>query len=192
MRNHKKFQEIWNLCKGKTVCVLDENNPDSGCGQRQPNYRLEVMRLFATFKAAKDSDGNIIEERKIEMTPEKTLALFRSISDQDCELMGINPKQARPDWLIITVLPVPPMPVRPSVLMDGTRRSEDDLTHKLADIIKVNAGLRKHEADGAPNHIISEFEQLLQWHVATMMNNEMAGIPQAMQKSGRPVFLCLI
>jgi DNA-directed RNA polymerase II subunit RPB1 len=113
--------------------------------------------------------------------------LFRAITDEQCALMGLSSEWARPDWMIITVLPVPPMPVRPSVHADG-RRSEDDLTHKLSDILKANIGLQRHEADGAPAHIIGEFEQLLQWHVATMMNNDMAGLPQAMQKTGRPVF----
>jgi DNA-directed RNA polymerase beta' subunit len=44
--------------------------------------------------------------------------------------------------MIITVLPVPPLAVRPAVIMFGTNRSQDDLTFKLADIIKMNNLLR--------------------------------------------------
>lgn len=66
-------------------------------------------------------------------------------------------------------------------------RSEDDLTYKLGDIIKASANVRRCEQEGAPAHIISEFEQLLQFHVATYMDNDIAGVPQALQKSGRPV-----
>jgi DNA-directed RNA polymerase II subunit RPB1 len=76
--------------------------------------------------------------------------------------MGFDPKYARPEWMILTVLPVPPPPVRPSIMADTSLRSEDDLTYKLADILKANANLKKHEAEGAPVHIVSEFEQLLQ------------------------------
>lgn len=36
----------------------------------------------------------------------------------------MNPKFARPDWMIITVLPVPPLPVRPSIVLSGTARSQ--------------------------------------------------------------------
>ena len=36
----------------------------------------------------------------------------------------MNPKHARPDWLIVTVLPVPPLAVRPSIVMSGTARSQ--------------------------------------------------------------------
>lgn len=51
--------------------------------------------------------------------------------------MGLNPEWAKPEWMIHTMFPVPPPPVRPSILMDTTTRGEDDLTHKLADILKV-------------------------------------------------------
>ena len=115
------------------------------------------------------------------------LQIFKEISDADCEAMGMSPDWARPSWLLITVLPVPPMPVRPSISIDGSTRGEDDLTHKLADIIKANNNLRRHDTEGSPAHVVNEFEQLLQFHVATYMDNDMAGMPQALQKSGRPV-----
>lgn len=91
--------------------------------------------------------------------------------------MGLSPDWARPEWMIITVLPVPPMPVRPSVSMAGKGRSEDDLTHKLSDIMKVNINLKRHENEGSPAHVVMEFEQLLQYHVATFMDNDIAGLP---------------
>ena len=76
--------------------------------------------------------------------------------------MGLNPDWSRPDWMMITVLPVPPPPVRPSIQVDGSSRGEDDLTYKLADILKANQSLKRHETEGSPAHIIGEFEQLLQ------------------------------
>ena len=89
--------------------------------------------------------------------------------------------------MIITVLPVPPPPVRPSIAINESARGEDDLTYKLADIIKANANVQRCEQEGAPAHVINEFEALLQYHVATYMDNDIAGQPQALQKSGRPV-----
>ncbi|KAG5463739.1 MAG: RNA polymerase Rpb1, domain 1-domain-containing protein [Olpidium bornovanus] len=82
--------------------------------------------------------------------------------------------------------------------MDGSSRGEDDLTHKLSDILKANANVKRCETEGAPAHIIEEFSNLLQvsvnlslFHVNTMINNEGAGSPQALQKSGRPVSVVL-
>lgn len=99
----------------------------------------------------------------------------------------MDPKFARPDWMVCTVLPVPPLAVRPAVVMFGSARNQDDLTHKLADIIKSNNELIRNEQAGAAAHIISENVKLLQFHVATLTDNDMPGIPRAMQKSGRPL-----
>ena len=54
----------------------------------------------------------------------KVLGVLKRISDEDCQLLGLNPQYARPDWMILQVLPIPPQPVRPSVMMDTSSRSE--------------------------------------------------------------------
>ncbi|KFM80989.1 DNA-directed RNA polymerase II subunit RPB1, partial [Stegodyphus mimosarum] len=99
----------------------------------------------------------------------------------------MDPKYARPDWMIVTVLPVPPLPVRPAVVMFGSARNQDDLTHKLSDIVKANNELLRNEQAGAAAHIIAENIKMLQFHVATIVDNELPGLPRAMQKSGRPL-----
>jgi DNA-directed RNA polymerase beta' subunit len=76
--------------------------------------------------------------------------------------MGLSEEYARPEWMITTILPVPPPQVRPSIQMDGSSRGEDDLTHKLSDVLKANANVRRCESEGAPVHVVQEFEQLLQ------------------------------
>ena len=90
----------------------------------------------------------------------------------------------------MTVLAVPPPPVRPSISVDGTgqgMRGEDDLTYKLGDIIRANGRVQECIQDGSPQHVLNEFEALVQYHVATYMDNDANGVPQAMQKSGRPL-----
>ena len=67
------------------------------------------------------------------------------------------------------------------------RRCEDDLTHKLAEIVKAYVKLRRQEENGAPQHIIREFSQLLQFHITTYMDNTVPGQPVAAQRSGRPI-----
>ena len=85
------------------------------------------------------------------------------ISESDLHLLGLSDEYARPEWMILTVLPVPPPPVRPSIAVDGgTMRSEDDLTYKLGEIIKASTNVRKSEQEGSPAHIVTEYEQLLQ------------------------------
>lgn len=101
--------------------------------------------------------------------------------------MGLSPEFARPEWMIVTVLPVPPLAVRPSIQMDGSSTGEDDLTHKLFAIIKTNADVYRCQQDGTPAHLLQQHEQLLQYHVCTYMDNDIAGQPAAAHKNGRPV-----
>lgn len=161
-----------------------------GCGNVQPEVRKEGLRLTGTWKPQKgdeENEGQPPEKKPI--TPQMALNVFRHISTEEARKMGLSNDYARPEWMIITVLPVPPPPVRPSVAMDGASgvRGEDDLTYKLGDIIRANQNVGRCEDEGSPAHVVSEFEQLLQFHCATYMDNDIAGQPQALQKSGRPV-----
>eukprot|EP00271_Cylindrocystis_brebissonii_P003385 TRINITY_DN1429_c0_g6_i1.p1 TRINITY_DN1429_c0_g6~~TRINITY_DN1429_c0_g6_i1.p1 ORF type:complete len:1954 (-),score=319.86 TRINITY_DN1429_c0_g6_i1:2079-7940(-) len=167
-----------------------------GCGAQQPKYMVDGMKIVAEFKARTkkaSKDGEDLDplpepaERKQVLSADKVLNILKRISDEDCETMGLNPKYARPDWLILSVLPIPPPPVRPSVLMSSSARSEDDLTYQLSMIIRHSQNLKKQEQNGAPAHIISEFAQLLQFHVATYFDNELPGQPRSTQRSGRPI-----
>lgn len=95
--------------------------------------------------------------------PHEVYTALKKISDSDLHLLGLSDEYARPEWMILTVMPVPPPPVRPSIAVDGgAMRSEDDLTYKLGEIIKASANVRRCEQEGAPAHVITEFEQLLQ------------------------------
>jgi DNA-directed RNA polymerase II subunit RPB1 len=140
------------------------------------------------YKPRKDDDDG--KDEKKTLTPQDALNVFKILTDNTLSLLGLNADYARPEWMVLTVLPVPPPPVRPSISVDGTgqgMRGEDDLTYKLGDIIRANGRVRECYQDGSPLHILTEFETLLQYHVATYMDNDANGVPQALQKSGRPL-----
>ena len=59
--------------------------------------------------------------------------------------MGFSKIWCRPEWMICTVLAVPPPAVRPSVKQDNSQRMEDDLTCKLIEILKHNNELKKKD-----------------------------------------------
>ncbi|PKK81510.1 MAG: DNA-directed RNA polymerase subunit A' [Thermoplasmata archaeon HGW-Thermoplasmata-2] len=91
----------------------------------------------------------------------------------------------RPEWMILTVLPVPPVTTRPSITLPTGERSEDDLTHKLVDIIRLNQRLQENRDAGAPQLIVEDLWELLQYHITTYFDNQTAGIPPARHRSGR-------
>ncbi|VVC05245.1 DNA-directed RNA polymerase subunit A' [uncultured archaeon] len=112
---------------------------------------------------------------------------FSHMIDDDLRLLGYDPATARPEWFVLQVLPVPPVTVRPSIILETGIRSEDDLTHKLVDIIRVNQRLKESKEAGTPPLIVQDLVDLLQYHVTTYFDNEVSGIPQAHHRSGRPL-----
>ncbi len=122
---------------------------------------------------------------KEEFTAEQIRGMFEKIPDEDLKRVGF--KGGRPEWLVLTLLPVSPVNARPSITLETGERSEDDLTHKLVDIVRINQSLRENIDIGAPEFIISDLWELVQYHVSTLFDNELTGIPQARHRSGRPL-----
>ena len=67
---------------------------------------------------------------------------LEKIPDEDLEILGM--RGGRPEWFLITLLPVSPVTMRPSITLESGERSEDDLTHKLVDIIRINRRLKEN------------------------------------------------
>lgn len=128
-----------------------------------------------------------IVEGNYKLTPSEVRERLEKIPEDDHILLGVNPKVAKPEWMVLTVLPVPPVTVRPSITLETGERSEDDLTHKLVDILRINQRLKENMEAGAPQLIVEDLWELLQYHVTTYFDNEASGVPPARHRSGRPL-----
>ena len=95
--------------------------------------------------------------------------ILAEIPDEELEKIGVNVRTCRPEWAILTTLLVPPVTVRPSIILESGERSEDDLTHKLSDIIRANQRLWENLNAGAPEVIIEDLWDLLQYHITTFL-----------------------
>jgi len=182
-----RFKEIHALCKPCMECRFNatDSNPtevptNQGCSGLQPVYKRTGLKITADFQ----TKGQSSNPTSVTLNAEKVLDIFRNISDENLEILGFNRLYARPEWMILTQIPVPPPSVRPSVFHGSSQRVEDDLTYKLADIIKANATIIEDEQAGVLGHGIEPSIELLQYHVASFVNNEMPGLPLSKQKSG--------
>ncbi len=124
-------------------------------------------------------------EDNTKLTPKEVRARLERIPDRDLIPLGLNPNVVRPEWMILSVLLVPPVTVRPSITLESGDRSEDDLTHKLVDILRINQRLRENRDVGSPQLIVEDLWDLLQYHVNTYFDNQTSGIPPARHRSGR-------
>ena len=139
-----------------------------------------------TGKIELDKPTSLRENGK-KLTPSEVREWLEKIPDEDLPLLDINKNTARPEWMVLTVLPVPPVTVRPSVTLESGERSEDDLTHKLVDVIRINQRLQENRDAGAPQLIVEDLWELLQYHITTYLDNQTSGIPPARHRSGRPL-----
>ncbi len=168
-KDSSDMQIIWDKTSkesaGSSICPH--------CGEEQEKVDLEKPTTFRI--------GNH------KLTPKEVREWLEGIPHGDLIPLGWDPRAARPEWTILTVLAVPPVTVRPSITLDTGERSEDDLTHKLVDILRINRRLQENRDAGAPQLIIEDLWDLLQYHVTTYHDNQTSGIPPARHRSGRPL-----
>ena len=198
---HKDLLSRKGEARWKEVLALSSNikrcgqECEDGCGATQPDKftREGIARIVAHYQRPQDEQKEQKGQKaqmQMQLQPldvEYVHRLFRRITDEDVDFIGLSRYWCRPDWMICTVLRIPPPQVRPSVVQDNNQRSEDDLTHKLFDIIKNDKTLlEKIEKDSSKN-VIDEMTNVVQYHVATLVDNEIPGVAPSAQRSGRPL-----
>jgi DNA-directed RNA polymerase subunit A' len=169
----KTVKKIFKDASKRAVCMY--------CGELQGQIKYERPLSYIEIEEDKE------ETRTRRLTPTDVRERLEKIPDEDVSLLGMVPKKSRPEWMVLTVLPVPPATARPSITLESGQRSEDDLTHKLVDIIRINQRFVENRDAGAPQLIIEDLWELLQYHVATLFDNEITGLPPARHRSGRPL-----
>lgn len=118
----------------------------------------------------------------------RALDVLKCLSDEDAWLLGFNPEYAHPAWMVLTVLAVPPPCLRPPIHLPNAKKAliQDHLTIKLLDIVKKNNTLHKQlRYNNKDWH--DQYGVLLQWHVATYMDNTDRSRPTAKLESGKPI-----
>ncbi len=156
------------------------------CQGSQPKLTKVGLHIEAEY-SEDDGGGATGGDTKQFLSGAQAVKIFQTMKEEDMKILGLDTTHARPDWLLVQVLPVPPLHVRPSVSVGGGAASEDDLTHQLVNVVKSNIALGNAITNGEPNIIVEQFEQALQHNVAAFMNNELRGMPQVTQRSGRPL-----
>ncbi len=89
----------------------------------------------------------------------------------------------RPEWMILTVLPVIPPDLRPMVQLDGGRFATSDLNDLYRRVINRNNRLRRLLELGAPDVIVRNEKRMLQEAVDSLIDNGRRG--RAVSRSGK-------
>lgn len=200
------YRVLRGTCKECSRVLLDEAKIEEYKGLLK-QYEQGVMlspKLFKNIEESIKSTGKcphcgakqkkvkfikpmtFIEEGK-KLTSIDIRSRLERVPDSDIIFFGFMPGISRPEWALLTLLPVSPTTVRPSITLENGQRSEDDLTHKLGDIMRTNQRLFENLNAGAPEVIIEDLWELLQYHITTLFNNNVSQVPPARHRSGRPL-----
>lgn len=197
VRRENLFKGVLDKCKRARSCPH--------CGQRngpvkkapsslklihdQFNKDEALMAEYhSEFEQARAANMGLTEQNMRsamdDLNPLRVQGLFKAIPDEDCELLDLA---GRPEDLLVTAIPVPPVCIRPSVEMDaGAGSNEDDLTVKLMQIVEVNNILRQGLDKGLPISNIAENWDFLQVQCAVYINSDLPGVTSMYQVPGKP------
>lgn len=178
---YKRLRDRWpRLAEVVVKSIIKEASETTECphcGESQ--FKVRYIRPIIFYERR--------PEGEVRLTPLDIRDRLEKIPDEDAMLLGVDPKSARPEWAVLTVLPVPPLPVRPSITLETGLRAEDDLTHALAEIVRQNEKLKSFLSTNAPETMIEDAWLTLQHVVAAYIDNEFPNIYQLTHRRKRPL-----
>ncbi len=177
IRNLLRFTNI-NENGECTLLLKDEDK-----ALRKSNMMKEDPETGEEISDVKLNKPYTFVENGEEIKPEEIKERFEQIPDEIAAKLGVE--GCRPEDLVLEKIPVPPVTIRPSITLETGERSEDDITHKLVDVIRINKRLQNNIEIEAPEFIIDDLHELLQYHVSTLFYNDMNSVPPARHRSGR-------
>ncbi|MDR1695398.1 MAG: DNA-directed RNA polymerase subunit beta' [Endomicrobium sp.] len=169
-RNEIPFMK--NFSKPENALLLEESdikNLQNGFGD---NLKVDigaaaVRKLLEEIKLDEEAKNIHAEIKKTKSDAERA-RLIRKLRVVE----GFLNSDTRPEWMILTVLPVIPPDLRPLVALDGGRFATSDLNDLYRRIINRNNRLRHIEQLKAPAVMINNEKRLLQEAVDALIDND--------------------
>ncbi|KAH9661159.1 DNA-directed RNA polymerase III subunit 1 [Citrus sinensis] len=161
----------------KCICMVKKAVAVLGIIHDRSKVTESLQEFASAITHTKESKAAVNVATYI-LNPVNVLFLFKRMTDTDCEVLYLS---ERPEKLIITNIAVPPIAIRPSVIMDGSQSNENDITERLKRIIQTNASLQQElvEANSAFKSLAGW--ETLQVEVAQYINSDVRGVPFSMQ-----------
>jgi len=172
----------------ESYIITDAGDTELSTGDllTEKEYRTSRESLGSRFKAGMGADTIIEMLKKIEV--EKLIVELRAeLKDVTSEakrkklikrlkvLTSFRSSGARPEWMVLTVVPVIPPDLRPLVPLDGGRFATSDLNDLYRRVINRNNRLRRLIELNAPDIIIRNEKRMLQESVDALFDNGRRG-----------------
>ena len=157
-------------------------------------YKLQESQFKNEFTAKMGAEGvlalleeiDLLElEKKLqnEMDTEHSTQKRRKVIKRLKIVRDLIEAGNRPEWMIMTVLPVIPADLRPMVQLDGGRFATSDLNDLYRRVINRNIRLKKLMSIKAPEIVIKNEKRMLQEAVDALIDNGRRGKPVVTQNN---------
>ena len=186
-----RLAEVYNSVKNILSCHK--------CGTNVSKIRLENKKSTASFLIIAETDLENIKDESIQLmgkkklkwvlSPEIVHEKLKNISDDDCIILGMDPKRTRPENMIHKTFLIPPLAIRPSAKGDflGGTTKEDGLTHRLVEIVRANYRIMKQKESGGDttSKFATDASNLCQIHIAGYFDKDQISTPKSDQSKER-------
>ncbi|MBI4993366.1 DNA-directed RNA polymerase subunit beta' [Candidatus Wolfebacteria bacterium] len=165
----------------------------------ETEYNLLVRKFAGVFKASNGAEAirNILAAIDLEKEAERVEKEAKNVKDAGKSrkllyklkvIKSFIKNKMRPEWMIMTVLPVLPPDLRPMVPLDGGRYATSDLNDLYRRVINRNDRLKKLLEIKAPEIIVTNEKRMLQEAVDALIDNSSRlGSQQQLSASRRPL-----
>ncbi|KAI1156878.1 DNA-directed RNA polymerase III subunit RPC1 [Nemania diffusa] len=150
-------------------------NKSTSAKKQPPPSKIEFDSSFIEARKHVNDLDKHLRKAFEDLNPLRVLNLFKQITPDDCELLGLNPSEGRPEMFLWQYLPAPPVCIRPSVAQEGAS-NEDDITTRLGDIVFACGLIRAALQKGTALQTIMEQWEYLQLQIAVYVNSDVPGL----------------
>jgi DNA-directed RNA polymerase subunit beta' len=176
----EKKEELRNL---KTMTFLTESRYHE-LNDRWSNVFEAKMGAEAFFDICKEIDLEALsKELRATMRTTRSKQMKKKATKRLRVVEALRKSNNRPDWMILTILPVIPPELRPMIQLDGGRFATSDLNDLYRRVVNRNNRLKRLLELGAPDVIVRNEKRMLQEAVDSLIDNSRRG--KAVSARGR-------
>jgi len=170
------YEDYLVIDPGSTPLKLHQLLSEHEYREARETYGAEAFLAKMGAEAVREALANVdlvkqTELLQIAMTETKSKQIRKKVAKRIKLLQGLHGSKSRPEWMILTVLPVIPPDLRPLVPLEGGRFATSDLNDLYRRVINRNNRLKNLLSLKTPEVIIRNEKRMLQEAVDALFDN---------------------
>src|SRR5471032_1369675 len=174
------YEDYLVIDPGSTPLKQNQLLSELECREARETYGAEAFVAKMGAEAVREAMERVdlvkkTDELEIAMTETKSKQIRKKLAKRIKLLQGLGLSKSRPEWMILTVLPVIPPDLRPLVPLEGGRFATSDLNDLYRRVINRNNRLKTLLQLKTPEVIIRNEKRMLQEAVDALFDNGRRG-----------------